>query len=87
MTTLADTGTVLASTTPAQTRRRISLVSLAMIAVTIVVSVLLLPFLTGNHSSAADIEILRILSAAFAPSIVGLLLAFFGSGLPDDGKQ
>jgi hypothetical protein len=63
------------------------LVSLAMIAVTIGVAfVMLQSFLSGNRLSPPDIETLRILSAAFAPSIVGLLLASFGSGLPDDGQ-
>jgi len=62
-------------------------VSLAMLAVTIGAAFVLLQwFLTGNRLSTADTEILRILSAAFAPGILGLLLAFLGSGLPDDGK-
>ena len=88
MTTLAHTGTVVTRTTPAQTRRRTMLMSLAMIAVTIGAAFVLSQlFLTDNRFSAADLEILRILSAAFAPSIVGLLLAFFGSELPDDRKQ
>ena len=33
----------------------------------------------------ADGEMLLILSAAFMPSIVGLLLAFFALWLPEDG--
>ena len=100
MTTLANTGTVVVHTTPAQTRRRTLLVSLATIAVIVGVAsgwfaygqadramTMLQSLLLGNRFSAVDIEILRILSAAFAPSVVGLVLAFFGSGLQDDGKQ
>jgi hypothetical protein len=99
MTTLAHTGTVLARTTPAQTRRRTLLVWLATIALVIAVTyglaynqldhpmTLLQSLLSSNRFSAADVDMLRILSAAFAPSIVGLLLAFFGSGLQDHGKQ
>jgi hypothetical protein len=98
MTTLASTGTVVVHTTPAQTRRRTLLVSLATIAVIVGVAsglaygqadramTMLQSLLLGNRFSAADTEILRILSAAFAPSIVGLLLAFFAGGLQDDGK-
>jgi len=63
-------------------------VPFAIIAMSIGVSFLLLQlFLTSHHLSADDIDMLRILSAAFAPSIVGLLLAFFGSMLPDGGKR
>jgi hypothetical protein len=99
MTTLAHTGTVLARTTPARTCRRTMLVSLATIAVIIGVTSglaynqlvramrLLQSFLSGNRFSTADIEMLRILSAVFAPSIVGLLLIFFGSGIQDDGQE
>jgi hypothetical protein len=99
MTTLAHTGTVLSRTGRAQTRRRTMLVSLAAIALIIGVTsglaynqldgamILLESLLSGNRFSAADSEMLRILSAAFAPSIIGLLLAFFGSGLQDDGQQ
>jgi hypothetical protein len=99
MTILAQAGTVVAHAVPAQTRRRTMLVSLAAIALIAGVTsglaynqlgramALLQSFLSGNRLSAADIEILRILSAAFAPGIVGLLLAFAGSGLPDDRKQ
>ena len=99
MTTLAHTWTVVAHTTPTQTRRRTLFVSLATIAVMIGmaswlaygqadrVMTILQSFLLGPRFSAADIEMLRILSAAFAPSIVGLLLAFFGAGLQDDAKQ
>lgn len=42
-------------------------------------------FLLGDGLDAGDIEMLCILGAAFLPSIVGLLLAFFALGLPDDG--
>ena len=74
------------------------LVSLATIAVIFVISGLaysqlgraittLQSFLLGNRFSDADVEILRILMAAFAPSFGGLLLAFFARRLPDDGKQ
>ena len=42
-------------------------------------------FLLGDGLDAGDIEMLCILGAAFTPSIVGLLLAFFALGLPDDG--
>jgi hypothetical protein len=99
MITLAHTWTVVAHTTPRQTQRRTLLVPLATISVIVgIVSwfaygqadgamTMLKSFLSGNRFSAADIEMLRILSAAFAPSIVGLLLAFFGAGLQDDAKQ
>ena len=99
MTTLAHTWTVVAHTTPTQTRRRTLFVSLATIAVIVGlaswfaygqadrVMMMLQSFLLGHPFSATDIEILRILSVAFAPSIVGLLLAFFGAGLRDNGKQ
>jgi len=99
MTTLAHTRNVLAHTTPRKTQRRTLLVPLATIAVIVsMVSwfaygqadgtmTMLDSFPSGNRSSAADIEMLRILSAAFAPSIVGLLLALFGRGLQEDGKQ
>ena len=42
--------------------------------------------LPDNRLGVADIE-LRILGAAFAPSILGLLLVSFALGLPDDSKQ
>ena len=99
MITLAHTWTVVAHTTPTQTRRRTLFMSLATIAVIVGmaswfvygqpdrVMTILQSFLSGHRFSAADIEMLRILSAAFAPSIVGLLLAFFGAGLQDDAKQ
>jgi hypothetical protein len=41
--------------------------------------------LVGDGLDASDIEMLCILGAAFMPSIVGLLLAFFALWLPDDG--
>ena len=41
--------------------------------------------LVGDGLDAGDIEMLYILGAAFMPSIVGLLLAFFALWLPDDG--
>jgi hypothetical protein len=99
MTILAQAGTVVAHNVPAQTRRRTMLVSLATIAVIIGVPSVLactqleraLPllqlFLSRNRFSVVDVEILRILSAAFAPSIIGLLLAFLGSALREDGQQ
>ena len=99
MATLTHTWTVVAHTTPTQTRRRTLFVSLATIAMIVGMAswfaygqadramMMLQSSLSGRRFSATDIEILRILSAAFAPSIVGLLLAFFGSGLQDDGKQ
>ena len=42
-------------------------------------------FLLGDGLDASDIEMLCVLGAAFMPSIVGLLLAFFALWLPDDG--
>jgi hypothetical protein len=99
MTTLAHPWTVVARTTPTQPRRRTLFVSLTTIAVIVGMAswfvygqadramTMLQSFLSGNRFSAADIEMLRILSAAFAPSIVGLLLAFFGAGFQDNGKQ
>jgi hypothetical protein len=42
-------------------------------------------FLLAKGLDAGDIEMLYILSAAFMPSIVGLLLAFFALWLPEDG--
>jgi hypothetical protein len=99
MTTLAPTGTVVAHTIPAQTQKRTMLVSLATVAMIIGVASgfayfqadramnMLHFFLPDNRFSGDDTEILRILSAAFAPSVVGLLLAFFGAGLQDDCKQ
>ena len=98
MTTLAHTWTVVAHTTPTQTRRRTLFVSLATIAVMIGMAswlaygqadramTMLQSFLSVHRFSATDIEMLRILSAVFAPSIVGLLLAFFGAGLQDDDR-
>jgi hypothetical protein len=98
MTTLAHTRTILAHIASAQTRRRTMLASLATIALIIGVTsglaynqldrplTMLRSFLSGDRFSAADADMLRILSAAFAPSIIGLLLAFFGSALSDDGK-
>jgi hypothetical protein len=97
MTTLANTGTVVVHTSPAQTRRRTLLVSLATIAVIVSVAsgfgqadramTMLQSFLLGNRLSAADIEMLYVLSAALAPGVLGLLLASFALGLRDDGKQ
>jgi hypothetical protein len=99
MTTLANIGTVVVHTTPAQTRRRTLLVSLARIAVIVGVAsgfaygqadramTMLQSFLLGNRLSAADIEMLYVLSAALAPGVLGLLLASFALGLRDDGKQ
>jgi hypothetical protein len=99
MITLALTGTVLARTTRAQTRRRTVFASLATIAVIVGITswfaygqadlamTMLQSLLSVHRFSVADIEMLRILSAVFAPSIVGLLLAFFGAGLRDDGNQ
>ena len=88
MTTLAYTRTVVVHTTSAKRRTRTMLMSSAMIVVILgVMFVLLQSFLVGNHLSASDIEILRIIGAAFAPSIVGLLLALFGSRLPAGCKQ
>lgn len=43
-------------------------------------------FLLAKGVDADDVEMLAILSAAFMPSIVGLLLAFFALWLPEDGK-
>jgi hypothetical protein len=43
-------------------------------------------FLLTKGLEADDVEMLAILSAAFMPSIVGLLLAFFALWLPEDGK-
>jgi hypothetical protein len=99
MITLAHTWTVVAHTTPRQTQRRTLLVPLPTISVIVGIAswfaygqadgamTMLGSFLSGNRFSAVDIEMLHILSAAFAPSIVGLLLAFFGAGLQDNGKQ
>ena len=42
-------------------------------------------FLLSKGLDADDVEMLYILSAAFMPSIVGLLLAFFALWLPEDG--
>jgi len=41
--------------------------------------------LSGNRFSAADIDMLRILSAAVTPSIIGLVLCLVSLWLPDDG--
>ena len=99
MTTLAHTGTIVAHATPAHIGKRTMLVSLATIAVIIGVTsglaysqadgamTMLRSFVPINRLSTTDVEMLRILGAAFAPSIVGLLLAFIGGGLHDDGKQ
>src|SRR5262245_42425429 len=98
MTTLAHTGAVVPLAASAQTGKRTMLVSLATIAVIIgvifgfacsqpdVIITMLRPLLSDDHLGVADIE-LRILGAAFAPSILGLLLVFFALGLPDDSKQ
>jgi hypothetical protein len=43
-------------------------------------------FLLTKGLDADDVEMLAILSAAFMPSIVGLLLALFALWLPDDSK-
>jgi hypothetical protein len=43
-------------------------------------------FLLTKGLDAGDVEMLAILSAAFMPGIVGLLLAFFALWLPDDSK-
>ena len=43
-------------------------------------------FLLTKGLDADDVEMLAILSAAFMPSIVGLLLALFALCLPDDRK-
>jgi len=85
MTTRAQTRNTVVHTTSAGTRRHTVFVSSAIIGMSIGVSFLL--FVTSNHFSGDDIDMLRILSAAFAPSIVGLVLALFGSVLPDSGKQ
>jgi hypothetical protein len=99
MTILAQAGTVVAHNVPAQTRRRTMLVSLATIAVIVGVTsglaftqsdramTLLQSFLSENRFSVADVEMLRILSAAFAPSIIGLLLVFFGGALQKDSQR
>jgi hypothetical protein len=42
-------------------------------------------FLLSKGLDANDVEMLYILSAAFMPSIVGLLLAFFALWLPEEG--
>ena len=96
MITLAHPGTVLARTTRAQARRRALFVSLATIAVIVGMTswfaygqadhamTMLQSLVSAHRFSVADIEMLRILSAVFAPSIVGLLLAFFGAGLRDE---
>ena len=98
MTTFAHTGTVVAHAA-AQTGKHTMLVPFATIGVIIGVTswlaygqvddamTMLQSFVPGNRFNGADIEILRILGAAFAPSIVGLLLALFGSRLPNDCKQ
>jgi len=43
-------------------------------------------FFLTKGLDAEDVEMLAILSAAFMPSIVGLLLALFALWLPDDSK-
>ncbi len=43
-------------------------------------------FFLTKGLDADDVEMLAILSVAFMPSIVGLLLALFALWLPDDGK-
>jgi hypothetical protein len=42
-------------------------------------------FLQARGLDAGDIEMLGILSVAFMPSVVGVLLAFFAAWLPDEG--
>jgi hypothetical protein len=42
-------------------------------------------FLLTKGFDAEDVEMLAILSAAFLPSVVGMLLAFFALWLPQDG--
>ena len=43
------------------------------------------PFLQGDSLDADNVEMLYILGVAFAPSVIGLVLAFFAVRLPDDG--
>jgi hypothetical protein len=43
-------------------------------------------FLLTKGLDADDVQMLAILSAAFMPSVVGLLLALFALWLPEDGK-
>jgi len=94
---LAHTGTVVPHTTLAKTGKRTMLVPLTTIAVIVGVAsgfaygeadramTMLQSLLSGNRFSAADIDMLRILSAAFTPSIIGLVLCLVSRWLPDDG--